>query len=401
MPSLLAACAVAVLSHSCFVGAKLALSVRVLALGHAPSSVGLVLMASALLPALLSAALGRAADRYGVRPLLLAGLGLQTAAALSLALWPHGLGLLVLAAALLGGGFNAFVVALQKLIGALPPTADLAALSVAEQRKRRFGTLATAASLSSFAGPLLAGGGLDRLSPAALFALLAGLPLCAAGLVLGWRLPEPAAVATPAAPSPHPASAGPWRLRRPLMLGPELLPLAGTIVLLTLASDGLVALAPVMGQALGLSATAVGSVVSAYAVGAFAIRLASGLFIARVPEWRYLRLTLAASGLILLACAWASGAAMLVGLAFLLGAWLGLAQPMTQSLLHQAVPEHRVGEALGARLALVGAAQSAGPLLLGLGAQTLGWRGTLALTCALLLAGAVLVAGRTPRAPPA
>ena len=40
-------------------------------------------------------------------------------------------------------------------------------------------------------------------------------------------------------------------------------------------------------------------------------------------------------------------------LSLVLGACLGLAQPMTLSLLHQSVPEHRVGEALGARVVLL------------------------------------------------
>ena len=70
-----------------------------------------------------------------------------------------------------------------------------------------------------------------------------------------------------------------------------------------------------------------------------------------------------------------------------LGAFLGLAQPMTQSLLHLAVPEARVGEALGARLALVGGAQAAGPLFLGLGAQQLGIGATLALAALVLGVG--------------
>ena len=82
----------------------------------------------------------------------------------------------------------------------------------------------------------------------------------------------------------------------------------------------------------------------------------------------------------------AGSALSMMTLGFLLGAWLGLAQPMTQSLMHQSVPEHRVGEALGARLALVGATQIVCPLVFGLGAQYLGITPTLAVVCVVLVA---------------
>ncbi|MBL8324249.1 MAG: hypothetical protein JNJ89_04745 [Rubrivivax sp.] len=92
-----------------------------------------------------------------------------------------------------------------------------------------------------------------------------------------------------------------------------------------------------------------------------------------------------------------TAAIVLMALSFVLGAWLGLAQPMTQSLLHHSVPEHRVGEALGARLALVGTAQAASPLVFGFGAQMLGTGPTLALAGLVLVASGVYVA-RAPKA---
>jgi len=126
--------------------------------------------------------------------------------------------------------------------------------------------------------------------------------------------------------------------------------------------------------------------VSAFALGAFVIRLTSAWFIAKLPEWLYLGVTLLACAVIVLLYGQATSVAALMGLSFTAGAWLGLAQPMTQSLLHHSVPEHRVGEALGARLALVGGAQTAGPLVFGLGAQALGVAPTLAIAAAALAA---------------
>ena len=374
------ACLAAVCAHGFFTGAKLALSVLALQRSQAPAMLGVVMMAAALLPALLSPHIGRLADRHGVRRLLQASLG--GLVVLALVLWwvPAHLAVLIAAAALLGLGFNAFAVGIQKLIGGLPPARQQQGLAPAALRKQNFGTLATVTSVSAFAGPLLAGWALDHLPTGAVFGLLALLPLVACLLSLGWKLPTPAVLPEPAA-SAQPAN------RRPLLLERPMWPLASAIVLLTLAGDVLIFLSPVIGQQQGLSATVVGAIVSAAAVGGFAVRLASGLFIARLPEWPYIAATLLACAALLLLCTQAASATAFLLLSFLLGAFLGLAQPMTQSLLHLAVPEARVGEALGARLALVGGAQAAGPLLLGLGAQQLGIGATLALAALVLGVG--------------
>jgi MFS family permease len=380
------ACLAAIASHGFYTAVRLALALLVLKLTQAPAMVGMVMMAYALLPALLAPHIGRAADRLGVRPLLHACLALLAVCGLALWWLPQHMAVLTAAAALVGLGFNAFAISIQKLIGALPPVAGRAEEPAADRRKRNFGTLATASSISSFAGPLLAGWGMDHLGPGAVFGLLTLLPLAAWALSLGWRIPPPSTAPVTAAPAHAPATA-----RSPLF-APEMRPLALAIVMLTVAGDALSFLAPVIGRAHGLSATEVGGIVSAFAVGAFVIRLASGLFIARLREWTYLWLTLLASALLLLVFAQLASASALMAVSVLLGAWLGLAQPMTQSLLHRAVPEHRVGEALGSRLALVGAAQAASPVVLGFGAQALGTATTLALASAVLAVCGVLLA---------
>jgi MFS family permease len=385
------ACAAAICAHSFYTAVRLALALLVLKLTQSPATVGVVMMAYALLPALLSPRIGRAADRQGVRPILHGCLALLAGAGLALWWLPHHTAVLAAAAALVGLAFNAFAVSIQKLIGGLPATAAQPALTAVERRKRNFGALATATSISSFAGPLLAGWGLDRLSAGTVFGLLALLPATAWLLSLAWQIPPgTAATATGAATPAMP--------QRSPLLARELWPLAMAIVMLTVAGDALGFLAPLIGNQHGLSATTVGAIVSAFALGSFVIRLASGLFIARLREWAYLSATLVACALLLLVYGQLASAWALMALAFTLGAWLGLAQPMTQSLLHQSVPEQRVGEALGARLALVGLAQSASPLVLGVGAQSLGIAPTLALTSLVLAASGWYVA-RAPKSP--
>ncbi len=384
-PNIYTACLAAIFAHTFFTGVRLARALTTLKLSNAPATLGVVMMAYALLPALLSPRVGRAVDRRGVQPVLHTCLWVLCGAGLALWWLPHHESTLIVIAAVVGLGFNGFAVSIQKLIGALPSTVAEQDMPATDRRKRNFGTLATASSISSFAGPLVAGWSLDHLGATSVFALLATLPLLSWALSLSWQLPagigpineqKVNAPTTLSATSTHSP-----------MLARELWPLAAAIILLTVAGDALGFLTPIIGQQQGLSATTVGGIVSAFSVGSFVIRLVSTLFIARLREWTYLCATVFACAVILLAFAHAPSELALALLSFILGAWLGLAQPMTQSLLHQKVPEHRVGEALGTRLALVGIAQSASPLVFGVGAQTLGVAPTLALASLLLASG--------------
>lgn len=390
--NLYTACLAAVCTHSFFTGTRLALAVVTLKLTQAPATVGIVMMAYALLPALLSPRIGRAADRHGVRLLLRLCLGLLVCVGAGLGWLAHTTVLLVLAAALVGLGFNAFAVSIQKLVGGLPPSARQLHMPAAERRKRNFGTFATASSISSFAGPMLAGWGLDHWPASKVFALLALLPLVALALSWAWWMPGGTAQAAAASTSPAAQPAGAHR--SPLLARP-LWPLAVSIVMLTVAGDALSFLTPIIGQHHAWSTTTIGGIVSAFALGSFLIRLSSGLFIARLAEWRYLSMTFFASAVILLLYGQLQWPVGLTLLSFVLGAWLGLAQPMTQTLLHQAVPEDRVGEALGTRLMLVGSAQAASPLVLGLGVQALGTAPTLGLICVLLACSGLYVTRST------
>jgi MFS family permease len=80
-------------------------------------------------------------------------------------------------------------------------------------------------------------------------------------------------------------------------------------------------------------------------------------------------------------------AGLLMATAFLLGLGLGMSQPMVMSLLHNAVPPGRVGEAIGVRMTLVNLSQITVPLLFGALGTALGGMGPVFWATALLLAG--------------
>lgn len=142
------ACLAAICAHGFYTGVRLALTVLALKLTEAPATVGVVMMSYALLPAFFSPRIGRAADRHGVRPVLHLCLWLLVFSGVALWWLPHHTPTLVAVAALVGLGFNAFAVSIQKLIGGLPPSSERPDEPAADRRKRNFGTLATASSMS-------------------------------------------------------------------------------------------------------------------------------------------------------------------------------------------------------------------------------------------------------------
>lgn len=378
------ACLAAIGAHSFYTAGRLVLVLSGLQLTGAAVSVGVIMMAYALLPAILSPLIGRVADKRGSGLLLRFGLSLLVASGVAVQVLPEGAATLIVLSAVIGLAFNCFAVGIQKTIGDLPATSRQADLQPAERRKQNFGTLATATSISAFAGPLVAGWGLDHFHFRSVLCMLASLPFTALLISWAWALQRPAARSSAQSQG---ASGIP-------LMKKQLIPIFVIVAMLTVAGESLAFATPMIGRAHSMSASTIGGILSAFAVGAFAIRLASGAFIARLPDWIYLSATLCAAAAILLLYSWVTTALLLTILSFLLGAWLGLAQPMTQSLLHRSVPEGRVGEVLGVRLAVVGGAQAASPLLLGFAVQVYG-TGVALIGTSLALGVAGVFAART------
>jgi predicted MFS family arabinose efflux permease len=122
---------------------------------------------------------------------------------------------------------------------------------------------------------------------------------------------------------------------------------------------------PIYGKSIGLSASSIGLVLSAYAAAGFAVRLAMHKLAQRFTELGVLTGSLfiasAAYGLM----PFLSELPLLVLLAFLLGLGLGSAQPLTIMLTYEHAPKGRSGEALGMRISVNKVTQIAVPLIFG------------------------------------
>ena len=122
---------------------------------------------------------------------------------------------------------------------------------------------------------------------------------------------------------------------------------------------------PVYGRSIGLSASAIGLVMSSYAVAAFLVRMGMPSATRRIGEVGVLTASLFIAGATYLLVPLVSQAPLLAAIAFLLGLGLGCAQPLTIILTYNHAPPGRSGEALGLRLTANKLTQIAVPLVFG------------------------------------
>lgn len=352
--TLLALIAIGICNHLTLTGARVAVSLDALAHGASAAVVGTLVALFALLPVLLAVAVGRVADRIGVRrPMLWGSLGTAFGAFLPFAV--PGLPALFVAAMLIGGSFMLFQVPAQRATGDLVDAPD---------RSASFGYLAMGYSLSGFAGPLVAGFAIDHLGYGSAFALLSAVPLLAVWALAGGRMVLPHTRAA----DPLPSAGGMLeliripRLRRLLLINAAF----------ALGWDLHMIFVPIYGASIGLPAAAIGAILSAFAAATFLVRLAMP-WIARATQGaRVLTIALGAAGVIFLAFPFVGGAWALATLSFVLGLGLGSGQPIVLSLLHEHAPPGRVGEVVGVRMSLIQSMAVAVPLAFGALGSSLG-----------------------------
>ena len=339
---------ITLLNHSVFSGTRVAASLYAIHLNATPFTVGLLMALYALLPMLSAVSMGRWTDRIGARiPMLIGSIAIGAGATLPF-LWP-GMPALYVASVLIGSGFMMYQVAGQHIIGYIGQPED---------RPVNFSLSALGFSVSGFVGPMIAGFGIDHIGYIATFATLAAFPLVPIA-VLGFdklHLPQPHAHAAPPVPGRSVADLLRHRDLRPVFI---------TSGLLASAWDMFTFAIPVYGSSIDLSASSIGLILGAFSVATFVIRGILPALSRRLTAWPLLAASLAIAALSFLLFPLLDRAALLMAAAFLLGLGLGMSQPMVMSLLHNTVPQGRVGEAIGVRMTIVNISQIAIPLTFG------------------------------------
>jgi MFS family permease len=324
-------------------GSKVTVSLYALELGAGSLAVGMLAALFATFPLLLAVHAGRISDRFGVRyPMLLGGATMAIALAVP-AVVPQ-LTALFACAALMGLGHIFFHVSVHNLIGSL---------GVAE-RTRNFATFSLGSSIAAFIGPSLAGFSIEYAGYRSALLLLAASVTVPVLVMVGYRPPSAKAEAEARTKSAFDLLAIP-ELRR-------------TLIMSGVALTGIELFSfylPIYGRSIGLAPSAIGMVLSCYAVAGFIVRVVMD----RLAR-RYTELGVLTASLFLAALAYALlpalHEAVLLGLAaFTLGLALGSAQPLTIILTYNQAPEGRSGEALGLRIMANKVTQIGVPLMFG------------------------------------
>jgi predicted MFS family arabinose efflux permease len=342
-------------------------------LGAGDVAVGLVVAAFSLSAFFLRPWAGRVADRWGRRPLMLAGAGLFAASTLAygLASSPAALAGLRL---LTGAGEALF------WVGALTAVADLAP---AERRGEAMSLASLSLYLGIGVGPLLGELAIDRLGFAAAWALAAGCGLVAVALSL--RVPDtrPDSPEAGGPPARH-------RLVHPAGLLPGLLLLAGIT-----GMAGFLTFVPLYALDLGLDGSR--GVLLLFAAIVVGIRSLGARLPDRLGAARATRaaMALTATGLAV-AGAWRTPAGLLAGTAvFAVG--IALLTPAVLTLAVEAVGPRERGAVLGTTSSFLDLALGLGPATLGLVAASTGRPGAFLGGAAVAAAGLLLAWARPGR----
>jgi len=346
-PSLYFVVLLSIFTNIALRGSRVLVSLSALHLGANSFMVGVLAALFSVFPLGLAVYAGRVSDRVGVRlPIVLGSAGM--ALALLLPALHDDLFLLLACPTLIGLGQIFVQVSIQNAVGSI---------GGAEERAGNFGTFSLGASISTFVGPTLAGFSIDALGYRASYVVLASMSLVVVLLALAFRrrMPERG--------GDESSKAG----GRALDLFREA-PLRRTLFMSGVALTGIELFSfymPIYGKSIGLSATGIGVVLSAYAGAAFVVRLVMQDLARRYTETRVLTASLFVAAATYALFPLLSGVPMLVLLAFLLGFGLGSAQPLTIMLTYHHAPPGRSGEALGMRLTVNKITQIAIPVVFG------------------------------------
>lgn len=346
-PSVYFVVLLSVLTNIALRGSRVLVSLSALHLGANSFMVGVLAALFSVFPLVLAVYAGRVSDRVGVRAPIVLGSAAMALALVLPALHPDLMTLLA-CPTLIGLGQIFVQVSIQNAVGSIGGPGE---------RTGNFATFSLGASIAVFIGPSLAGFSIDALGYRASYVVLASMSLAVVLLALLFRhrMPERSEQGEekPGGRALDLFRAAP--LRRTLLMS------GAALTGIELFSFYM----PIYGKSIGLSATGIGLVLSAYAAAAFVVRLVMQDLARRYSEAVVLTASLFVAAATYAVFPLLSGVAMLVGVAFLLGLGLGSAQPLTIMLTYHHAPPGRSGEALGMRLTVNKITQIAIPVVFG------------------------------------
>ena len=342
------------LNHAAFTGSRVVVSLYALDHGANQMMVGVYMALYAFCPMLLAVHMGKLADRVGPRlPMLLGTSGVVVALLLP-PLFP-GLAILFISSLLIGTSFHFFFVTVSGITGAIGGPED---------RVRNYAMVSLGFSGAAFVGPMVAGFSIDHLGHLPAFMLLASFPMVTVLLLLfkGRFLSR----AVKRGDDGKKESLNLWRI-------PALRNALIASGIIAGANDLFQFYMPVYGHAIGLSASAIGTVIGFCALATFVIRAALPRLVEISSEWEVLTYAIFEAAVAFVFFPFFRDAFSLAAIAFLLGLGIGCGQPMSMSLIYSLSPHGRAAESAGLRVMVNNFAHMVMPLFFGSLGSVLGF----------------------------
>jgi MFS family permease len=348
------------------------LLITLLALGQGATTVTVGLLASvlAICPLVLSIPVGLMADRFGGRWLLFSSAALTTCGVLVPVFVP-GIEALYATALLAGLGFSFKTVVLQNLVGLQ---------SKPGERTRNFSNYSLITASCLLLGPLLTGVLVDLVGGPATCLYIVVLNALSMAMLLIWGGGLPRGRGRVAAPVQKEAGVSGRAVWRALLVS--------SCVQLSL--DLFQFCIPIYGHDIGLSPSAIGMVLGAFAAAAFVARVAMPRLIARMGEQRLLSATFWLGVAAFLLIPLSQNAIVLGVIAFLYGIGMGCSTPLSIMMMYSHSPEGRSGSALGLRLTANNTLRVVGPSIYGAIGSAFGLWPIFLLSAAVMAGGGYL-----------
>lgn len=325
---------VSMLAHITMGGGRVAASLYMLRHGGSEAMAGVAYSGYCLLPAVLSLLMGKWIDRAGTRRVMRASQMIMVAGLMLPALWQSTFSVLT-SALVCGFGFASYMLAANVAVSMMPVQHD-------GERVGMLGWLAMGNSVAAVGGPTLTGFMIDHGGFGAAYALMAGIVMVSLGV--SFLVDVPGASGRQKKTDGHEGSIVKLVFGNPRILRIYLLAMCSSMLY-----DGFSFMMPVLGNERGFTATAIGMIMSAFAIGTFAVRIILPWMSRRMTEWRTLTLTFGVASSAFLMLPLASEGWMLAALGFVFGLSMGAGGPNIMSLVYRAMPPDKAGEGAGLR----------------------------------------------------
>jgi len=364
----------AFLGFTCISAARVILSLFALDLGAQPFAVGVLVAMFYAFPLLFSWPIGALSDRVKPQWPLLFG-AVCGAVGMAIPYFTHSMAALYVAAALSGLALAILHVLAQNLVGLMSKPAE---------RARNFSNFSMIGASTNFVGPLIAGLAIDHTDYATACLFVVAIWVISGVLILARGKVLPASKRHTGPPTHILDTLKDRKIWRTL----------ATSSLAQLGTDLFQFYLPIHGHASGLSATAIGVVLAAFAVASFAVRSVLTRLVTRFGEERLLAYSFYLGALGFVLVPFCHSALPLAVVSFIFGCGMGCGQPITLMLMFSQSPQGRTGETLGLRLTVNNLMRVLGPAVFGSVGSAFG------LVAVFVINGVVMAAGGVMALPP-